>query len=89
MHEARIARTLGKAVFVNFAAKTMVAAVVTLLHKVTMQAAAPELHCAVAERSQKVEAVVPATTAARQATLMPSAQISRGKYLLPPRNSSE
>ncbi len=82
-HEARVARMAAKSIFANFAATITVAATVataaTLLYEVTLQTAALELHNIVTERSRKVAAVVPATTAARRAILLPSAQISSGK----------
>ncbi len=83
MHEVQITRAVAKLVFTNFAAATTVAATVaavaTLLHEATMQAAAPELHRAVVEKSHAVAAVVPTTTAPRRATLLPGARISSGK----------
>ncbi len=54
-----------------------------------MQEAAPELRHAVAEKSRGVAVLAPPTTAARRATLLPSAQISSGKGPLPPRSSRE
>jgi hypothetical protein len=74
---------------VDFAATDTVMATATIFLEATLQAAAPKLHCAVAERDCEVLAVVPTTTAARWVTLLLSARISSGKGPLPPRSSRE
>ncbi len=88
-HNARIARAVAKAVFMDFTTANGVLATATLLHEATMQVVAPELLFAAMEKGCKIAAVVSATTAARMATLLPSARASSRMGILLHRNSQK